>query len=157
VIRLDMAGEAEADNVIVGERNAGEIVMQAEQAVCVGVTTEPPPSGSTKLPKQLGGWSAQDAAASWRIAIPAAGRYRARICYAATVDAAGKEFVVSAGPGTELRGKTQATHRNWSEFRTFELGTLDFPQPGEYTVSVRPAGPVTGELFKLLWLCCSPQ
>jgi hypothetical protein len=65
--------------------------------------------------------------------------------------------VVSAGPGLELRGKTQATHRNWSEFRTFEPGTLDFPQPGEYTVSVRPAGPVTEELFKLLWLCCSPQ
>ena len=157
VIRLDLAGEAEADNGIIGERNGGEIVMQAAQAVRVGVKTETPPEGSTKLPKQLAGWNTNDATASWRISIPAAGRYRVRICYAATVDGAGQEFVVSAGPGMELRGKTQATHRNWSEFRTFELGTLDFPQPGEYTLGVRPAGPVTEELFKLLWLCCSPQ
>jgi alpha-L-fucosidase len=157
VIRLDLDGEAKADNQIVGERNGGDIVMQASQATCVGVKTEPPPRRGTKLPSQLGNWSAEGAVASWRIAIPAAGRYRMRICYAATVATAGKEFVVSAGPGLELRGQTQATHRNWSEFRTFDLGALAFPKPGEYTVSVGPAGPVTGELFKLLWLCCSPQ
>jgi alpha-L-fucosidase len=155
VIRLDLEGPADVDNSIIGERNGGDIVMQAAQAACSGVKKERPDGGSTKLPSQLGGWSANDASASWRIAIPAAGKYRVRICYAAALDDAGKEFVISAGKGLDLRGRTVGTHRNRGEFRTFDLGALELPQAGECTLSVSPAGPVNGELFKLLWVCCT--
>ncbi|MEN9358886.1 MAG: hypothetical protein RL095_421 [Verrucomicrobiota bacterium] len=157
VIRLDLESAPEVDNQVIGERNGGDIVLQAAQARCMGVKRERPDDGSTKLPAQLGAWHAGNASASWRITIPAAGKYRTRICYAADLAAAGQGFTVSTETGAVLHGEVQGTHRNHGEFRTFELGEMDFPHAGEYTVHLRPSAKVEAELFKLLWVCFSEK
>jgi len=152
VIRLELAGPLDVDNQIVGELNGGGIVMNADRASLRGVKLETPPARGTKLRHQIGGWNTADAQASWKIFVPEAGPRSVKICYASTVELAGGEFLVNAGGGLELRAKTEATHRNWSEFRPFNLGVLNFPQPGEYTLTVQPTKPVSAELFKLLWV-----
>ncbi len=157
VIRLDLDSEVEVDNTSIGERNGGDIVMQSTDADIAGVKLEIPDEGSTKLKYQLSGWEAADASASWRITIPAVGKYRVRICYAASINNEGKEFVVSTGNGMELRASTVGTHINWGEFRTFDMGSFDFEENGDQTITVRPSGKQSGELFKLLWVCCSPE
>ena len=105
----------------------------------------------------LGGWSGEGARAAWRIFVPEAGAWRVKICYAGALETAGGEYVLRAGPDLELRGRVVGTHRNWTEFRSFDLGELHFPEPGEYTIDVSPAAQVPKELFKLLWVCLVPQ
>ena len=156
VIRVDLAGPIEVDNDTIGEINDGGIAMQASRAALSGVLSEKPYPGSTKLPAQIGNWTADGASAAWKIYVPAAGRYTVKVCYACTEEGAGYDFYVSAGPGLSVLGKTQQTQANYSEFRPFDVGVMEFAKPGAYTITVRPAAPARKELFKLLWVHLAP-
>ncbi|HEY3268593.1 MAG TPA: alpha-L-fucosidase [Armatimonadota bacterium] len=152
VIRLNLSGPIEVDNATIGEINGGGIAMQAAAAKLVGAQQEKPYDGSTKLPAQIGGWTAPNAEASWTVFIPEAGKRSVTVSYACTVDAAGQGFTVSAGPGHSVSAKAEATQKNWSEFRPFTIGEIDFPSPGAYTITVRPDARPNQEPFKLLWV-----
>jgi len=152
VIGLDLAGPVEVDNQTLGEINGGGLALQAHRASAGKPRKEKPYEGATKLPCQLGGWEAEDAEATWNVFIPEAGAREVTLCYACTKDCAGQGFMVSAGDGLEVRGLTQMTQLNWSEFRPIKVGRMEFPQPGKYTITVRPDGPSNRELFKLLWV-----
>jgi alpha-L-fucosidase len=152
VIRLDLNGALVVDNTLPGEINGGGIALQSTSARLSGVSPEKPYEGSTKLPSQIGGWSAPAASAEWKFYVPKAGPRSVTISYACTTDVAGQEFELSAGPGLESRFKTVGTQANWSEFRPFSAGKFDFPAPGYYTLHVKPVGQIKDELFKLLWV-----
>jgi hypothetical protein len=130
-------------------------VLTGERSERQRVTLEK--TRGSKLAGALAGWDAEGAQATWRVCVPEAGPRTVKVCYACTTDLAGGEFVVSASPGLETRGRVEATHENWSEFRPFKAGELNFPKAGEYTISVRPAGSRSKELFKLLWVCLEPS
>lgn len=152
VIKVELDGPLEVDNQTIGEINDGGIAMQADRATLTGVQKEKPYEGSTKLESQMGGWTADGASASWSVYVPEAGARPVTVGYACTVPVAGQGFTVSAGPGLEISATTEMTQANWSEFRPFTIGTINFPHPGKYTITVRPSGPVKDELFKLLWV-----
>jgi hypothetical protein len=88
--------------------------------------------------------------------MPGEGLYEVKVCYASDVAHAGQRFEVAASADLNVSGITKATHKNWSDFRPFTLGELQFPAAGPYTISVRPLEPVEEELFKLLWVHLSP-
>lgn len=156
VIRVDLGAPIAADNDTVGEIAGGSIALQASRAALVGVKNEKPVAGSTKLPFQIGGWDAPGAVASWSIFVPSAGRRRVTVGYACAVSFEAGGFRVSAGPGCEVAGKVEATMSNWTEFRPFVLGEIDFPKAGPYVVTVRPDSKPDRELFKLLWVHLGP-
>jgi alpha-L-fucosidase len=156
VIRLELGGPLDVQNDTLGEINGGGIAMNATNAVLTSVQKQQPVDGSTKIEAQMGGWNAPDAAASWTIFVPAAGKRNVTVSYACTPASAGQGFAVSAGPGLEVRSNTETTQLNWSEFRPFHAGQIDFPKPGTYTITIRPTGAVKAELFKLLWVHLAP-
>jgi len=152
VIRLDLGGPLDVDNDTVGEINDGGIALQASRASLKGVVTEKPYDGSTKLPVQIGGWTADGASASWMTYIPSPGKRDVTVSYASTVDTAGQSFTVSSISSHRVTATVHATQANWSEFRPFTIGSIDFPAAGYYTITLQPDGKPTKELFKLLWI-----
>ena len=152
VLCVEYDGDLHVDNTLPGEINDGGIALQSPTATLAGVQPETPYEGSTKLPHQIGGWTAPGAFASWKFYVPSAGPREITVSYACTVGVAGQRFTVSAGPGLEAAAVTEATQANWSEFRPFKVGAFNFPAAGYYTLTVRPSGPVREELFKLLWV-----
>ena len=152
VIRLHLREPIQVDNETIGEMNGGGISLQASQANIVGVSMAKPYEGSTKLPFEMGGWNSIGASASWSIYIPSSGSRAITVCYASSVETAGQSFTVSAGPGLEISATVKATQLNWSEFRPFAIGEINFPSAGYYTFNLKPFGPLDRELFKLLWI-----
>lgn len=155
VIKLQLVGPLEVDNVTIGEINGGGIALQAARAILHGAQLETPYEGSTKLPFQIGGWSVDHARAEWPISVSQAGLREVTISYAATVESSGQGYEVAIDGNLRLSAKVQPTQLNWSEFRPMTVGQIDFPKAGAYALAVRPSAEVPMELFKLLWVYLS--
>jgi len=92
-------------------------------------------------------WSSPEDTASWRVRIPAPGRYRVRLTYAARHG--WQDGRIEAVIGKQaLRAPVQATG-DWYTYRSFEIGDVAFAQAGAFTVSLRPAQPLKHNLIQL--------
>jgi len=81
------------------------------------------------------GWRNSQAWLSWDVEIKQAGRIPVHVCWAC----AGKErsqYVLSIA-GQELAGQSDCTG-GWEAFVTRKLGEVDIPEPGKYTVTLKP-------------------
>jgi alpha-L-fucosidase len=156
VIRLNLSGQIDVDNLAIGELNGGGIALQAARAQVKDVAKEKPFEDSTKLEWQLGDWQNPESSATWTVCIPSAGHWSVKACYACRKDVAGQSFSVINETGSIITQTTRTTQLNWSEFRPFEVGLLHFDQPGMHRITVHPCNRVDTELFKLLWLFLEP-
>ena len=151
VIELELDGPAEADAGFVSEVNGGGWHINPASARLTGGLTAVAADLREGTPARIQGWTNATDIASWKVFVPEAGTKEVRICYACPVSLAGQEFSVRIGERV-WHAKTMGTHADWREYRTFVLGDIQFPEPGDYQVSVSPVnGPKDG-LFRLAWL-----
>lgn len=97
----------------------------------------------------LTSWSRADDVPAWSFVLPAPGRYKVEVTYAASKGDAGKELVINAG-STETRAKVEDTGGDWV-WKSFGAGTLDLAA-GEQTLRAKPASGVlpSVELAKIV-------
>jgi alpha-L-fucosidase len=92
-------------------------------------------------------WSTPEDRAVWHFQVPAAGRYRVRLTYAAQPGWQDGQIEVVVGSQV-LRTNVQPTG-DWYAYRSFEIGEVTFAKGGNFTTTLRPARPLA---HSLAWL-----
>ena len=82
-------------------------------------------------------WTGPGDSVSWRLLVSQKGAYKVRIHYAAKPEWASAKYVISVGAQT-LVNAVQSTG-DWYQYKSFDLGTVNIPKAGPYTLNVRPA------------------
>jgi hypothetical protein len=73
------------------------------------------------------------------------GSYKVSIRYAAQEEWAGSKYQVAVGPQSLTSGVEPTG--NWFQYKKFELGTVNIPKAGEYTVKMSPVGTYDHDLM----------
>ncbi len=81
-------------------------------------------------------WTGPDDSVDWNISIEKPGKYSVVISYAANKEWEGKSFEIISG-GSHLKANVVCTG-DWYEYQEFPVGYIDFPEPGLYTLTIRP-------------------
>jgi alpha-L-fucosidase len=81
-------------------------------------------------------WTGPQDSVAWHLLVSQTGRYKVTIRYAAQSAWANRKYVVTMG-SQSLTGVVAATGEGY-QYKTFDLGYLDIPKTGQYTVSIRP-------------------
>lgn len=151
VVELELEGPAAYQPGLAREVNGGGWRLGPEGARVGGQVQAVAAIPREGVPARLEGWAGTNDFARWTLHMPELGRKRLRICYACPLSAAGQEFSVRIGERV-WHAKTEGTHSDWREYRTFLLGEVSFTEAGEYEVIVSPVGQTKGGLFRLAWL-----
>lgn len=117
--------------VIVQPDGKGNIKLDANDAELHGEQIKVEQKG---VHANIGFWDRNDEWASWKMRIPAPGRYNISINAATTADASA--FTLAIG-GRKLDGRVTKTGE-WDAFRNFKLGLVEIDQTGVVEVTVRP-------------------
>ncbi len=96
----------------------------------------------------IGFWDKASDWVSWKINVVRPGRFTVNVL-TATVNP-DVEVVVEAGEA-RLNAKLPRTGE-WDQFKTIDLGQLEFGKTGEQMVAVRPADPKTWKAINLRWV-----
>jgi alpha-L-fucosidase len=91
----------------------------------------------------------------WHLEVPGPDRYEMTVSYAALPDWGGQGYVVRAA-GQELRGEVEPTG-DWYEYRSFALGTVEFPDGGLQTLTMAPREVVPVDLMYLQGIELTPS
>lgn len=83
-----------------------------------------------------GSWKDSDDALEWSLRIDQPGRWHVRIRTACPKRYAGTPVRMILGDAV-LDGRIERTD-NWNDFRQFDLGVIDVPEPGEYSLRLEP-------------------
>ena len=82
-------------------------------------------------------WTGPQDSVTWHLLVSQQGSYKVSIRYAAQRAWANRKYVVTLGD-TSITGVVAATGEGY-QYKTFDLGHLDIPKAGQYTLSIRPA------------------
>ncbi|HEY2894610.1 MAG TPA: sulfatase/phosphatase domain-containing protein, partial [Pirellulales bacterium] len=126
----------------------GTIHLRAETAEIHGpmLRYEPLPHKNT-----LGFWTRQDDWASWKLRVPAAGRYTLEVLQGCGTGSGGSEVDYRAA-GQSITGKVVETG-GFQNFVPRTIGQLEFPAAGDYVLEVKPRakpGPAVMDLREVL-------
>jgi alpha-L-fucosidase len=142
VLALEIEGTPEVDPTHVAPDEDGSFRLDYLTAVTSGRAVK---RFNRKGRFHISKWRRPGDEVTWHLDVPAPGRYEMTLSYAARADWAGQRYVVQAG-GKEFTGEVEPTG-DWYEYRTFRLGTVDFPGPGLQTVTMAPDEAVPVDLM----------
>jgi hypothetical protein len=94
----------------------------------------------------IGNWSDPTTWVSWPCHISLAGTYKVTLLQA-LADQSGSKYKIILGE-QELQGVTRSTG-DWLKFEDVEVGTINIPETGDYTLAFRPVNKVGGYVFDL--------
>jgi hypothetical protein len=104
--------------------------------------------------KNLGWWEREGDRAVWEAEIPAAGKYRVNIQYAAAPAAAGNRFLLIIGD-QRVEGVVKATG-DWDRYETLSAGTVELVG-GLADIVLTNADPIHDELFDVREVILEPE
>lgn len=107
------------------------------------------------IPPHFTGFDRPNAAASWKVHFPAAGRHRLKICQACPQDQSQGELEILLNGKRVGSYRPRATAPDNSEFFVFDLPDIGIPKAGVHTLALRAATPASGQL-RVAWLHLSP-
>ncbi len=140
VVVMDLAGAPEVDIDVVAPGKDGSLHLDYMQAVTRGRAAKRFTRGGGY---HIASWMAPEDSASWQVEVPAAGRFKLRICYAAGNDWQDGAWEARIGRQT-IRGAVKNTGE-WYKYGCFEAGDIRLA-PGIHTVQLRPAATLKHEL-----------
>jgi alpha-L-fucosidase len=82
-------------------------------------------------------WTGPHDSVAWHLLVSQTGRYKVTIRYSARKAWENRRYIVAIG-GQSLTGVVGATGEGY-QYKTFDLGYVQIPKAGEYTLSIRPA------------------
>ena len=126
-IAYRIAGGAPGPTGETGQAQGG-VVLLAADATIHG-------KGPQKGPDGIFSWRDPQAWVSWEVNLPAAGKIAVYI-YQARSPVGSTAYTLSVGESV-LTGASQSTG-DWTQFRYVTVGEVDVPQPGRYTVTIKP-------------------
>ena len=100
-------------------------------------------------------WTGPQDSVTWHLLVSQAGRYKVTIRYAAQNAWANRKYVVTFG-SQSLTGVVAATGEGY-QYKTFDLGRLEIPKAGAYSVSIRPAAAADRYLMYFQSLQLKPE
>jgi len=100
-------------------------------------------------------WTGPRDSVTWHLLVSQTGRYKVTIRYSAQSAWANRKYVVSMG-SQSLTGVVTATGEGY-RYKTFDLGYLEIPKAGQYTVSIRPAADADRYLMYFQSLQLEPE
>ena len=100
-------------------------------------------------------WTGPADFVTWHVFANRPRRYKVSISYAAREESALNRYTVTVGDQS-LEAAVQPTGE-WFQYRTFELGEVQIPTAGQYTVSIRPAAGSDRNLMYFQSLKLTPQ
>lgn len=103
----------------------------------------------------IGFWTRAEDLVQWKINVPVPGAYQVTVEYAASDKAKENTFLVEAGD-QPLHAAVRSTG-SWETYDSISLGTVNFMQSGEATVSIKPENILAGSsLFNLRSIRLTP-
>lgn len=151
VIELVLAAPPVIEDSFIGQKNMGGYYLDAERAESVSLNLQDKSQGGW-VPPHLDGWSSNGSLARWRIYVPEQSERKITICYACSKNSAGGTFELLLDGVVVAECSTEPTHVNWNEYRTFKVGSIDFPTSGIFEIAVRSRDNASRELMHLAWL-----
>jgi alpha-L-fucosidase len=106
--------------------------------------------GNTRL--NFTGWTSADAYPQWDVRIDHPGKYEVTAAMFVPESQAGSGYALAVGSAT-LTGKTESTG---TDYQTVTLGTIDLPQAGAQTVTLKPVKLAGAEFMRLRTLVLKP-
>jgi hypothetical protein len=95
----------------------------------------------------IGYWTTQNDWVKWDFQVKTPGKFDVEISFACAAGAEGSDYVVTVAKQT-LRGKVESTG-DWSKFVTRPLGVVTVPEPGRYSLFVKPTNIPHGAAMNL--------
>jgi len=92
-------------------------------------------------------WTSQEDKASWMLNVQKPGRYTVEITYSAPEESVGAQFRIMAGENIII-SKVENTGVDF-DYKSFDLGEIEFDKPGKSEIIVLPAGNVKSDLMFL--------
>jgi alpha-L-fucosidase len=137
IVVLEIEGKPEVKVEVgplpVPQTTSGTILLKAADATVHGDTAHYE-SGDGK--DNIGFWTNQDDFVEWTFKTDSSGSFSVTITFACEDGTADSEYTVALA-GRELTGKVRQTG-DWTTFVTDELGMIEIPKAGQYTLTVKP-------------------
>ena len=144
VIVLEIAGAPEVDPPVVGQGGEGTMLLDYVHALTSGRAIK---RFNRKGRFYISKWTDPEDTVTWHLDVTSPGTFEVSVTYSAREEWLGKEYVVSVG-AERLTAQVEHTG-DWYEYKTFEIGTVDLPEPGRYTLQICPASPSMEDVMYL--------
>ena len=133
VIVVELSGTPDISPTVVHPTASGKIEMNYLTVKTLGETvTRFNRKGGFHISK----WNKPADAAEWLFKIDKPGKFRINIDYAANMEWEGKLFEVTID---KYRFERPVIHTGgWFEYRDFPINNIEFSEPGEYKLTIRP-------------------
>jgi len=143
VIALVISGPPDVERYVIGESDAGVVMLSAADAEVHGSTARYE-SGAGK--DNIGYWSEVGDWVSWSFRIARPGRFRVMLEYACASENGGTFRL--AVDGGEVQAQIKPTG-SWTAFATLDLGEVEIGEPGRCALAVKPIEISSGALMNL--------
>jgi alpha-L-fucosidase len=131
---MEISGQLKVDPPVITQGSDSSFELDYLKAVTEG--------GAVKRFNRVGKfhiskWTKPEDSITWYLLVSQKGSYKVSIRYAARNDWGGSKYAVAIGPQS-FTAVVEPTG-DWYQYRTFDLGKMEFPRAGRYTASIRPA------------------
>jgi alpha-L-fucosidase len=144
VVVLEISGTPEVDPPVVEQGREGTMDLDYVHAITAGRAIK---RFNRKGRFYISKWTSPEDTVTWHLDVTSPGTFLVSVTYSAREEWLGKAWTVSVG---SQRLTAQVEHTgDWYEYKTFEIGTIDLPEPGRYTIQICPASPTVGDMMYL--------
>ena len=133
MVVLEIEGKPEVVPYITTQAVDGQVTLPAEEAVIHGETARCQPGNGRQ---NIGYWTNASDWVSWDFQVKTPGKFDVEISLACAAGAEGSDYIVTVAKRT-LKGKVESTG-DWGKFATRSLGAVTLPDPGRYSLFVKP-------------------
>ena len=123
---------ADISDAPIKQASDGSVNLEAIDAKIVGMNAQL--EGDEQ--KNIGFWKDRDTSLNWTADMEKPGKYRVEMNYSLTPGAAGSKIAVSVGD--QVLKARPAAGKNWTDYKTGDIGEVDIDKPGNIPVSVKP-------------------
>jgi alpha-L-fucosidase len=149
VVVLEIVGQPQVDPPVVSQDTDGTVLLDYVHAITAGKAVK---RFNRKGRFHISKWTDPQDTIAWHLDVAKPWIFKVHITYAARDEQQGRAYVVSVG-GQQLSAQVQDTG-DWYDYQTFSIGTVELPEAGRYTLTIRPANSSEADLmyFKTLQL-----
>jgi len=133
VLEIEGKPEVEVTASSVQQMEDGKILLKAADATIHGDTAQYESGGGKD---NIGFWTNSNDFVEWNFKVSRPGGFSVTIAFACEQGTGGSEYTVAVA-GKDLSGKVRETG-DWTTFVTDELGVVEIPNAGQYTLTVKP-------------------
>ncbi len=133
VIVLDIEGKPDVQPPVVEEDINNTFNLDFVTAITGGKTVK---RFNRKGNFHVSKWTGPDDTITWHFTVADPGVFNVLITYAAQEEWQNNEYIVTVGE-QQLTAQTEPTG-DWYDYKIFNIGKIQFDQPGKYTLTIKP-------------------